>query len=122
MKTGGGDDMIRIALAIAVLLVIVMFWATACRCEDELNSMDGLTTFDGSVVSVDIAGSSLVVRGAVTATFKISASTKINKDIYPIKLPDIKVGDYVSIGYNVEDDGSANAVTVNVRYGDANIY
>jgi hypothetical protein len=112
----------NIAFLLIASLFMFYFSIAACSGEDQLNSMDGLTTFDGNVIAVDAGNSTLTVKGGTTAVFKISTGTRIVKDIYPIKLSDIGIGDYVSVGYNPGDDGSADAVTVNVRYGEANIY
>lgn len=112
----------RAAFSICAVSFFLAVCAGICRPEDQLNSMDGLETFDGKVVSVDIGKSAVVVQGGTTMTFRVSSGTKIFKDIYPVKLSDIYDGDYVSIGYSTGEDGSADAVTINIRYGNADIY
>ncbi len=80
-------------------------------CEDA-----NLRTFDGTVLSVDVVGSSLTVKGIQQRKFIISSGTKLTKNIFDIKLSDVNAGDYVTIGYCDNPDGSVKTLRVDVAY------
>lgn len=78
---------------------------------------ENLRTFDGAVMSVDIVNSQLIVKGVTEMVFPISTQTKFTRDIYDIKLIDVKIGDYVTVNYSNNPDGSIKTLSVVVEYG-----
>lgn len=104
---------IKDSTVIAVLAITIT--ASQANCERMMDDAD-LNTFDGSVVSVDRAHSTLTVDGGVTRIFPVSSRTRITRDIYDIELSDVKVGDYVRVGYRKADDGSVDVLSVVVEY------
>lgn len=80
-----------------------------------------VSTFSGTVSSLDTDKSILTVEGAITVAFPVSSDTKLRKDIFDIKFTDIKIGDYVVVGYYDDDNNLGNGPTkvlsVTVEYG-----
>jgi hypothetical protein len=100
---------IRVIAKTTLFLVISLFMAVTCYCEDDLGDED-MRVFDGKVVAV--GNSSLTVKGVVEINFPISLDTKFKKDIYDIKLSNVNVGDYVNVEYY--RTGSASRVPLRV--------
>ncbi len=103
---------------IAVFIVVLFgFLAVApAYCQDEERD-DNLMVFDGKVVSVDVDKWLVTVEGTDTIVFPISRDTKLQKDVFDIKLSDIKTGDYVNVGYYKDGSGSLKCVSLTVEYG-----
>lgn len=84
---------------IATLVLTALFFLPGpCRAQYEYDNEE-MRTFDGQATNVDVINSTLTVSGTMNITFPVSSDTKFTKDIYDIKLSDIKAGDYVSVSY-----------------------
>ena len=107
-----------------VLLFITLVVAIACvPCYSEYQeATDDDRTFEGKVMAVNVAQSTLTVNDTVDIVFPISADTKLTQDINDIKLSDIEVGDYVSVSYVRSGDDSrvpAKVKNVVLEYDDS---
>ncbi len=87
------------AIIITVFIMLVS-GAVMMPCGgDEIISDPDLRTFDGKVVGVNVGKSTLTVSGVAEIIFPISLDTELRRDIYDIKLSDIKIGDYANVEY-----------------------
>jgi len=71
----------------------------------------GVLPFNGKVVAVDAAASTVTVG---KTTIAISADTKIMKNGQPATLADITVGETIGGAYKKDDAGNNNAVSIRI--------
>lgn len=98
-----------------MVALLLMLAAVPSHSQDD-DPSEEMMVFDGKVVSVDIGRSTVTVEGTGTMIFTISAKTKLQKDVYGIKLSDIRPGDYVNVGYYKNDSGDIKCVSLSVDY------
>ena len=101
-------------LFIVALLIILAVLPSYCRDDDQ---PDDVMVFDGKVVSVDIGRSLVTVEGTGTMAFPVSKDTRLQKDVFDIKISDINTGDYVNVGYYTAKGGELKCVSLTVEYG-----
>ena len=82
----------------------------------DYDARDDLKVFEGAVVSVDTDKSELTVKGDVVEVFPVTGQTELSKDANDIGLSDIVPGNYVSVGYYVNDDGALTVLNITVEY------
>ena len=103
----------RLSVILAVLS-LAMFLALPLYCQQ-----DNMKVVEGSVVSVDIQGSAIIVKAADNMAFSVAADAEItNQDGLDIELSDISSGNYVIVGYYNDKSGKRIAKSINVEYSD----
>ena len=99
-------------LAAAVLLLAMMLSVSQVYCQD-----DATKTIGGNVVSVDPQASVIVVKTSEVFTFLVASDAQItNQDGLDIELSDVKIGNYVMVGYYDKHSGAHIAKSINVEY------
>ncbi len=115
------------ALFIAVCLAASVFMQQAASFADEDLDNPNLRVSEGHVAAVDLSGSTVTVGDSMPITFPVSPDTRLVSDVSTspsdIKLSDIDVGDYVTVGYvrNGQDSRIPEKVlkiTVEYKAGD----
>lgn len=109
----------RLLSVFAIVLSILACGAGYC---DEMYKGYPLQTIDGTVISSDVAGSKLILGGAVTMTFPISSDTKFLDATYNDEeerstgFSRIENGDYVSVEFYTDDLNAVNTTKVILKY------
>ncbi len=98
------------------IVVLFVFLAVAPACCQYEEKDDNLLVFDGKVVSVDVGKSLVTVTGTDTIVFPVSRDTRLQKDVFDIKISDIQTGDYVNVGYYKDAEGALKCVSITVEY------
>ncbi|MDO8525786.1 MAG: hypothetical protein Q7S07_04790 [Candidatus Omnitrophota bacterium] len=106
--------MLRI-IAVSVLVGFSLFFGGSVHCQVDSAEPD-LNTTEGTVLDVDTGNSKITVSAISSMTFSVNASANITRDIYDIKLSDVKAGDYVTIGYYDDASGVHQAQSITVEY------
>jgi hypothetical protein len=119
-RQGNGRDIFERCVMANVKLVIILLTAILSLAAPSFGQdkyvTDDLRTFSGKVVSLDVGSSSLVVNNGQNRDFPIASETAITKNGAGIRLSDIGIGDYVTIGYYKTDGAQDKVLTVRVEY------
>jgi hypothetical protein len=105
----------RFVKLFTILFIAISFTANSPLCQEPKD--EDLRIFEGKVVSVDVAGSKILVKGVTEKAFTVPGSASITRDIYDIELSDIKAGDYVKVSYYKSDGAPDAVIGVSVAYG-----
>ncbi len=101
---------------ISLLMIIGVVMSSPSYCQYDAEEPE-LKTIGGTVSSISVAKSVIVIQAGNTFTFSVSPQATITRDIYDIKLSDINVGDYVTVEYYDDASGSHIATGISVEYG-----
>ena len=105
-------------LAIVILAVVLSVAMINDGYPQDNADAPDLETIDGKVVSVDVVKSTITIKFAVEYTFLVPSQTPIFRDLYDIKLSDIKPGNDVAIEHYKDPSGKLVATRIEVE----NIY
>lgn len=103
-------------MKIVSAFLVVLLTASTANCQYLDEEKKGIQTVEGTVSSVDVMASKITISGVQEMTLSVPVSAKISKDIYDIKLSDIKAGDYVTIEYYARQSGKPEAQKITVEY------
>lgn len=109
-------------ILLAVFAIVLSVLACGGGYCDEMYKGYPLQTVDGTVISADVAGSKLVLGGAVTMTFPISSDTKFLDATYndeeerSIELSKIDSGDYVSVEFYTDASNAVKTTKVTLKF------
>lgn len=77
---------------------------------------EGIETVDGTVVSVDLSGSTITIRSAAgDLAFSVPVNAPVVSGIYDIKLSDIETGQYVSVEHYRDSSGKLIARKITIQ-------
>lgn len=106
--------MSRLWVLTAILLIIIAaFTCTPLFCQDGPD----IYTIDGTIESIDIQNSKIVLKSTETFTFHIPSGAKIiNSDGFDIQLSDISIGNYATVDYYSDNSGKNIVKNMEIEY------
>ena len=106
---------IKELLFASLALFIISASCGSAYCQDD-SVVSGMT-IDGSVVSVDLPKSQIVVKSSDLMTFFLPPDAKIiNDDGFDMQLSSVHAGDYVTVDYHDDQSGSHIMEFMEVEY------
>ena len=123
MKTILGKSLLAALLSTAVLTAGITAQADEKKAPEkkqaEKKKKSGFFPFRGMIKSVDVAAKTITLPGAKgkpDRVFHVSTETKLNGlNKKPVKLADVKPGQYIGGRAKKLENGKAEATTINVR-------
>ena len=107
---------IKELLFASITLLVIFAFCVPLYCQDK-DDVVSTMTIGGRVVSVDPQKSQIVIKSSSLMTFAVPQNSSIiNDDGFSMRLSDVDVGRYVTVGYNDDSSGNHIMKSMEVEY------
>lgn len=106
----------KIFLFVTLILAVIFAALSPVYCQDDNGVVSGKTV-DGSIVSVDVQNSLIVIKASEVMTFSVPSSAKLtDSEGFDLQLSGISPGRYVTVDYHDDAGGKHIMDGMEVEY------